>query len=191
MLILFVGKFLTLVFGLSVFIFSSVIQIFFVIKIINYIEKFWVVQFFYTFIAYIFRKVLSTFYFIFGTKIHLNLIKLSRRLDEYFASILDRNFSAFEVIQRRRDRYINIIESISVQRERFILSKRKQKHSNIIKYYNQTLKKYIKTKKTWREKREEYYIKREQRYSVLKKKEKKDIRKNKLILPNKKYKKPY
>ncbi len=190
-LILFAGKFLTLVFGLSLFIFSSVIQIFFVIKIINYIEKFWIVQLFYSFVTYIFRKTLKIVDFIFGTKIHLNLIKLSRRLDEYFASILDKNFSGFEVIQRRRDRYINIIESISVQRERFILKKAERKHSNIIKYYNQTLKKYINNKKTWREKRKEYYNKRTQRYSVLKKKVKKDIRKNKLILPNKRYKKPY
>ncbi|GGD36147.1 hypothetical protein GCM10012288_07680 [Malaciobacter pacificus] len=105
-LILFIGKFLTLVFGLSIFIFSSVIQIFFVIKIINYIERFWIVKAFYSSVLYLFRKILNIFDFVFGTKIHLNLIKLSRRVDEYFASILDKNFSAYEIIQRRRDRYI-------------------------------------------------------------------------------------
>lgn len=191
-LILFLGKFLTLVFGLTVFLFGSVIQIFFVVKIINYIEKFWIVQAFYSFITFIFRKTLNIFDNIFGTKVHLNLIKLSRKIDEYFASILDKNFSAYEVIQRKRDRYINAYEYISIQREKYILKKREKSSLGVLKYYDKFFKKYINKKKTWREKRFEFYKQREERYSKKRKiKIKKKIRKNKLLLPNRKYKKPY
>lgn len=190
-LILFIGKFLTLVFGLSVFIFTSIIQIFFVIKIINYIEQFTIVKWFYSIVSFIFKKFLYFLDYIFGTKIHLSLIKLSRRLDEYFASILDKNFSGYEVIQRRRDRYINGIEYISVQRERYILKKREVDKTNTIKYYNKLLKKYISKKKTWKEKRAEFYRNRELRVLKSKQKLKKVIRKDKLTLPNKKIRKTY
>lgn len=190
-LILFIGKFITFIFGLSLFIFTSIMQIFFVIKIINYIEKFWIVKFFYSVVTFIFRKILNIFDFIFGTKIHLNLIKFSRKIDEYFASILDKNFSFYEVIQRRRDRYINAVEHISIQRERYILKKREIGKSNFKKYYDKVLKKYLRKERTWKEKREEFYLKRENRTSLLNKKKKKFKRDSKLLLPNKKYKKPY
>ncbi|GGD40067.1 hypothetical protein GCM10012288_12630 [Malaciobacter pacificus] len=88
-------------------------------------------------------------------------------------------------------KYINIVESISVQRERYILKKREISQSSILKYYNHTLKKYISKKKSWREKREEYYANRALRFSLIKKKSKRKIRKSKLLLPNKSYKKPY
>ena len=189
-LILFLGKFITLVFGLTVFVFSSIIQIFFVVKIINYIEKFWIVKVFYSIVTYIFRKILNIIDFTFGTKVHLNLIKLSRKIDNYFASILDKNFSSYEVIQRRRDRYINSYEYISVQRERYIL-KKAEKNKTTIKYYNKLFKKYINKDKTWREKREEQLKFREEKYLNKRKTKRKEIRKNKLLLPNRKYKKPY
>lgn len=190
-LILFLGKFITLVFGLTVFIFTSIIQIFFVVKVINYIEKFWIVQLFYSIVTFIFRKTLNIVDFAFGTKIHLNLIKLSRRVDKYFASILDKNFTIYEVVQRKRDRYINSYEYISVQRERYILKKREQNNTIVLKYYDKILKKYLFKKKTWREKREENLKKRENRYSNKRRNSKKEVRKNKLLLPNRKYKKPY
>jgi len=190
-LILFLSKFITLIFGLSVFIFSSVIQIFFVVKVINYIEKFWIVKTFYAFVTFVFRKMLKIVDYTFGTKIHLNLIKLSRKIDQYFASILDKNFTIYEVVQRKRDRYINSFEYISVQRERYILKKREQNNASVLKYYNRVLKKYLYKEKTWKEKRAGYFNQKEEKYLKKRRKLKKVVRKNKLLLPNKRYKKPY
>ncbi len=190
-LILFLGKFITLVFGLTVFVFTSIIQIFFVVKLINYIEKFWIIKSFYSIVTYIFRKILNIIDFAFGTKIHLNLIKLSRRIDSYLASILDKNFSAYEVVQRKRDRFINSYEYLSIQRERYILKKREQNSSTVLKYYDKFLKKYIKKEKTWKEKRVDYKNQKEQRYSKKRKRLRREVRRNKLLLPNRNYSKPY
>lgn len=179
-------QFFALFIGIFIFLLSYIIQLFFIVKIINYIEKFTIVKLFYKIVNEVFRKILSFFDTLLGTKLHLSLIRISRNLDRYFASILDKNFTPYERVQRTRDRYINTIEYISIKRQKYKLNRKTQKVS-LFKEYDRHIKKYIKKEKTWREKREIHFKKLElKREKINRRVQKKTVRTNKLTLPFKK-----
>ncbi len=66
------------------------------------------------------------------------LIRLSQKFNRYLESILDSGLSPIEKVQNRRDRYINIVEIISVKRFLYMQKKSEKK----VSFWRQTRKLY-------------------------------------------------
>ncbi|MEA3523309.1 MAG: hypothetical protein U9R50_10055 [Campylobacterota bacterium] len=74
------------------------------------------------------------------------LIRLSQKFNRYLESILDSGLSHIEKVQNRRDRYINTIETISVQRFSYMQKKSEKKLSFWRQTRNLYQKKILKKK---------------------------------------------
>jgi hypothetical protein len=115
------------------------------------------------------------------------LIKKSQHFNRWLEDILDKGLSHIVKMQNRRDRYINIVEQISIQRFEYAQKKRLKQSSFIQQTKKLFIKKVLK-RKTWqeiREKRKERFIHRQKLSSVSRRKKylSKKNRNNTLLLP--------
>lgn len=148
-------SFFTFIWVFIVTTFWFLLQFFLIIKILDYIERFWIVKQIYTGFTLFFRLILQIFDFVFNTHIQSFIVRWSKLLDKKLADILDRELSLFERVQSKRDRYINVVEKIAKTRHELYL-KRINNRNNFdgYKYYLKKVKKVISKNSTWKEKRD-------------------------------------
>lgn len=90
------------------------------------------------------------------------LIRHSIRFNRWLESILDRGLNYITKIQRQRDRYINIVESIAIKRSYYVQKKRDAK----VSFWRESKKLFVQKvlrRKSWKEVRQERLIAQQQR----------------------------
>ena len=109
-------------------------------------------------------RLLKWFFSLFGINFNPKsyLISKSLQFNKWLESIIDKGLNKILKIEKKRDRYVNVVESISEKRKIFV-QKKMDKKVSFWKTFKYNFKKKVFKHKDWRELREERCIKRKER----------------------------
>jgi len=136
-------------------------------------------------------KLLKWFFALFGINFNPKnyLVAKSLQFNRWLEKIIDKGLNKVMKIERKRDRYVNVVEAISEKR-RLFSQKKKDKKVSFWKTFKYNFKKKVFKHKTWIEVREEKILERRKRvektfnYKRLERiKNKNQKRRHALVLP--------
>jgi hypothetical protein len=127
----------------------------------------WVLKIIDTIVAEIIKlfSLLNHLFGFIGLNPKLWLIRVSLRFNHWIEDILDDGLNYMARLQNRRDRYVNVVETLS-QKRFYYTQNRRKKRTSFWKHTKKLFSKHVLKKRDWREMREKKIEQKRQKFRV-------------------------